>query len=171
MWDPMAWQVGRRGQRTESRLCLSFGLLIGFPRVTYLVDADGSNLRRITEPEPCLIRPDWSPDGTKITTFAHFCNPQNETIALMDANGAHLQYLTDNGKDYFNGPHDRNPAFSPDGKFIVFERHAPDFSNSAIYLMRVDGGGLKSLAVFPRTNERPSHRLGEGQLKRIENGG
>jgi len=143
----------------------------GFRGVTYLVDADGSNLRRITEPEPCLIRPDWSPDGTKITTFAHFCNPQNETIALMDANGAHLQYLTDNGKDYFNGPHDRNPAFSPDGKFIVFERHAPDFSNSAIYLMRVDGGGLKSLAVFPRTNERPSHRLGGGQLKRIEDGG
>jgi len=89
----------------------------------------------------------------------------------MDAHGAHLQYLTDNGKDYFNGPHDRNPAFSPDGKFIVFERHAPDFSNSAIYLMRVDGGGLKSLAVFPRTNERPSHRLGGGQLKRIEDGG
>jgi len=144
----------------------------GFLGVTYLIDADGSNLRRITEPEPCLIRPDWSPDSTQITTFAHFCNPQNETIAVMDADGTHLKYLTDNGKDYFNGPHDRNPAFSPDGKLIVFERNAPDFSNSAIYVMEADGGGLKPLAVFPGAEKSyPRYLHRPRQLKKIEEGG
>jgi Tol biopolymer transport system component len=144
----------------------------GFRGVTYLVDADGSNLRRITEPAPCLIRPDWSPDGTKITTFAHFCNPQNETIAVMDADGTHVQYLTDNGKDYFNGPHDRNPAFSPDGKFIVFERNAPDFSNSAIYVMSADGAEMKPVAVLLPSKENPTRApTRRGQLKKIEEGG
>jgi Tol biopolymer transport system component len=82
--------------------------------VTYLVDADGHNLRRITEPEPCLIRPDWSPDGTRITAFAHFCNPQNETIAMMDHDGKNVEYLTHNGRDYFNDPHDRSEPLERD---------------------------------------------------------
>jgi len=90
----------------------------------------------------------------------------------MDAHGGHLQYLTDNGKDYFNGSHDRNPAFSPDGKFIVFERHTPDFSDSAIYVMKVDGGGLKPLAVLPRAKKTPPGSLNRrGRLKEIEDGG
>ena len=151
---------------------LSNDAVAGFLGVTYLVDADGSNMRRITEPEPCLIRPDWSPDGTTITMFSHFCNPQNETIAAMDADGTHVRYLTQNGTDYFNGPHDRNPAFSPDGDFIVFERDAPDFSSSAIYLIKADGSGLKSLAVLPRAKKSPFHNAhGRRRLKKIEEDG
>jgi Tol biopolymer transport system component len=150
---------------------LSNDAAAGFLGVTYLVDADGSNIRRITEPEPCLIRPDWSPDGTKITTYAHSCNPQNETIAVMGADGSHVRYLTNNGVDYVNGPHDRNPAFSPDGEFIVFERDAPDFSSSAIYVMKVDGSAVKSLGIFARRRNDLLNAHGRRQLTRIEDGG
>jgi len=143
----------------------------GFLGVTYLVDSDGTNLRRITEPEPCLIRPDWSPDGTKITTFAHFCNPQNETIAVMDADGKNIRYITDNGTDYFNGPHDRNPAFSPDGQFIVFERNAPDFSSSSIYVIRPDGTEMKALVTMPHTKTRTRKTDSSGRPEKIEEGG
>ena len=143
----------------------------GFHGVTYLIDADGSNLRRITDPAPCLIRPDWSPDGTKITTFAHFCNPQNETIAVMNADGAALRYLTHNGTNYFNGPHDRNPAFSPDGTMIVFERHSADFSTSSIYVMKADGTEPQAIAMVP-TEALPSNKPGRSsRLKKIEEGG
>ena len=150
---------------------LSNDAAAGFLGVTYLVDAHGQNLRRITEPEPCLIRPDWSPDGMKIATFAHFCNPQNETIAVMDADGKNIQYLTHNGKDYFNGPHDRNPAWSPEGDSIVFERRAPDFSSSAIYLIKPDGSGLKSLVVLPRAKTLSRKADRKGRLNKIEEGG
>jgi TolB protein len=143
----------------------------GFLGATYLIDADGSSMRRITEPEPCLIRPDWSPDGTRITTFAHFCNPQNETIAVMEADGSHVQYLTHNGRDYANGPHDSNPAFSPDGEFIVFERDAPDFSNSAIYLMKADGSMVKSLATLSRRKNDFHNTHRRRRLTKIEDGG
>ena len=150
---------------------LSNDTLAGFLGVTYLVDADGSNLRRITQPGPCLIRPDWSPDGTKITTFAHFCNPQNETIAVMNADGTGLHYLTDNGLDYFNGPHDRNPAFSPDGNFIVFERHSPDFSSSAIYVMKADGTQPRPLVMLPGEKKATAKTDSRSRLKRIEEDG
>lgn len=150
---------------------LSNDAAAGFLGVTYLVNADGSNMRRITQPEPCLIRPDWSPDGTRITTFAHFCNPQNETIAVMEADGSNVRYLTRNGTDYFNGPHDRNPAFSPDGEFIVFERNAPDFSSSGIYLMNADGSALKALAIFPKRKNDLRNAHGRRRLTKIEDGG
>jgi TolB protein len=144
----------------------------GFLGVTYLIDADGSNQRRITEPAPCLIRPDWSPDGERITLFAHLCNPENETIAVMDADGTNVRYLTDNGKDFYNGPHDRNPAFSPDGQFIVFERNPPDLSSSALYVMRADGKELKSVLLLPR--RKPSARQPSRtrrHLTKVEEGG
>lgn len=142
----------------------------GFSGVTYLINSDGSNRRRITPPGPCLIRPDWSPDGTRLTLFAHLCNPQNETIAVMNADGTNIRYLTDNGADFFNAPHDRNPAFSPDGNFIVFERDSPDFSSSTIYIMNSDGTELKAIAQLPRgtTVAKPGSRR---KLHKIEEGG
>lgn len=141
----------------------------GFQGVTYLVNADGTNVRRITDPAPCLIRPDWSPDGTKITAFAHLCNPQNETIAVMNADGSDVHYLTQNGSQYFTGPRDRNPAFSPDGNYIVFERHAPDFDTVSIYIMKSDGSGLTSVLTLPRsmvTSDAATTRR-----KKLESGG
>jgi Tol biopolymer transport system component len=149
----------------------------GFHGVTYVVNADGTNVRRITEPEPCFIRPDWSPDGTKLVAFAHFCNPQPEEIAVMNSDGSgSIRYLTHNGLDYFGGFHDRNPAFSPDGEFIVFERNAPDFSSSAIYVMKADGSERRAVALLspkmkgakkPITRDRNGRR----KLTKIEEGG
>jgi Tol biopolymer transport system component len=142
----------------------------GFNGVTYLVDSDGSNRRRITPPSPCLIRPDWSPDGTEITLFAHLCNPQNEDIAVMNADGTNVRYITHNGTDFFNGPHDRNPAWSPQGDFIVFERNSPDFSSSDIYLIKPDGSGLKALAHLARAKQAQKPDA-QGKVHKIEEGG
>ncbi len=150
---------------------LSNDTVAGFLGVTYLIQSDGSNMRRITDPDPCLIRPDWSPDGTKITTFAHFCNPQPETIAVMNADGTGLRFLTDNGLDYFNAPHDHNPAFSPDGTMIVFERDSPDLSTSAIYIMKADGSQPHAIAVFPKDTKARLKHVSKPQLRKIEEGG
>jgi Tol biopolymer transport system component len=149
----------------------------GYHGVTYVANADGSHVRRITEPEPCFIRPDWSPDGTKLVAFAHFCNPRPEEIAVVNSDGSGpVHYLTHNGLDYFGGFHDQNPAFSPDGQFIVFQRNAPDYSSSAIYVMKADGTESHAVTLLrPKLKAAdkgsPPSLKGRRKLTKIEEGG
>jgi Tol biopolymer transport system component len=140
-----------------------------------------STLLRIT-PVPLSGRqPDWSPDGRRIAFSTHCCNPQNEEIWVTNVEGKGLRRLTSNGNDYFSGPHDFHPSWSPQGNAIVFERDAADFSSSGIFVIRHDGSGCRKLIALP-TSARPNllhareisglrGRTGNGHLKQIEEGG
>ena len=105
--------------------------------------------REITPAEISGRRADVSPDGTHIAFQTHCCNPQNQTIAVIGTRGSGMRELTHNGNDYNAGPHDNNPSWSPDGNFIVFERFAPDFSSSGIYVIRADTGEMRPLIALP----------------------
>jgi Tol biopolymer transport system component len=149
-----------------------------------LTDSDQSLVRRLT-PAPLAPRqPDWSPDGRRIAFSTH-CrgldgNPQNEEIWVVNAKGDALRRLTNNGDEYFSGSHDFHPSWSPQGDAIVFERDAPDFSSSGIFIMKSDGSGCASVLALgssARRNKMP--RQGNGTLdsraarrmKQIEDGG
>lgn len=60
---------------------LSNDAAAGFLGVTYLVNADGSNMRRITQPEPCLIRPDL------ISASGIFPNGDEHAVILVPCFG------------------------------------------------------------------------------------
>jgi len=128
----------------------------GLLAAIYLMNLDGSHLRRMTPPEISAVRADWSPDGTKIAFRTHCCNPENEEIWLVSSNGTALRRLTQNehGDQYFDFPHDFHPSWSPQGNAIVFERDAPDFSSSAIFVMKRDGSGLSQSLVVPGATRR-----------------
>jgi len=149
-----------------------------------LMNAQQSGPRRLT-PAPLAPRqPDWSPDGRRIAFSTH-CrggreNFQNEEIWVVDVGGNGLRQLTRNGNDYFSGPHDFHPSWSPEGDSIVFERHAPDYSSSGIFIMRIDGSGNKKVFALGRPeresalqqqrnrnlDSRTAHRL-----RQIDDGG
>jgi TolB protein len=63
-------------------------------RAIYVMDADGSNLQRLSQTRAGENCPDWSPDGMQIT-FASWRDGDGE-IYVMDADGSNLQKLTDN---------------------------------------------------------------------------
>ncbi len=105
----------------------------------YVTTAQGSKPHQITPPSLSARQPDWAPDGTKIVFSTHCGNPQNEEIWVVDTNGNGLRRLTKNGNDYFSGPHDFHPSWSPQGDAIVFERDASDFSSFGIFIMKADG--------------------------------
>src|SRR5205814_6810307 len=143
-----------------------------------------SALRRPT-PAPLAARqPDWSPDARRIAFSTH-CrgldgNPENEEIWTVNAKGDALLRLTKNGDDYFFGPHDFHPSWSPQGDAIVFERDAPDFSSSAIFIMKSDGSGCAKVFSLGSSARRNKMQLrGKGTLdsrtarrmKQIEDGG
>jgi hypothetical protein len=59
-----------------------------------MMDADGSNIQRLSSTRTGENCPEWSPDGTRIL-FASWRDGDGE-IYVMDVNGSNLQKLTDN---------------------------------------------------------------------------
>lgn len=96
----------------------------------WVMDADGTNLRRLTKHPAREIHPQWSPDGTRIV-FARY-NDRNFEIWTMRADGRAEARLTRNRIN------DINPAWSPDGRSIAFasQRVSAQYD---IYVMDVDG--------------------------------
>ncbi len=123
------------------------------------MDADGGNLRRLTNNPHADGHPSWSPDGKQITFTSerdgHVMNgfPTDE-IYVMDADGGNQQNLTNNPHD------DREPSWSPNGKRIVFtsrrEKNQEGHFNRDIYVMDADGGNLHKLAENPLEDRYPS---------------
>jgi Tol biopolymer transport system component len=130
----------------------------------YLASPNESTLRQIT-PAPLSARqPDWSPDGRKLAFSTHCGNPQNEEIWVVDRDGDGLRQLTNNGTDYLTDSHDFNPSWSPQGDAIVFERDAPDFSSSSIFIMNHDGTGCRKL--FTLRSSPPANLLQQREARR-----
>jgi len=75
----------------------------------YVINADGSGLRRLTDG----MDPAWSPDGNKVA-FARWRDPRG--IYVIDEDGRNETLL-------FGWSEAKAPAWSPDGSHIVFTRH------------------------------------------------
>ncbi len=92
------------------------------------INADGSGLTTVftSSNSTPIIKPDWSPDGTKIVF------EQSAKIWLINSNGTNLTELTNSG---FNS----HPRFSPDGTKIAFLRRPNRDPFGDIFTMSLDG--------------------------------
>ena len=78
------------------------------------MNADGTDVVRITKDGLLFQTPRWSPDGTKIA-FSRQRGFEDD-IYVMNADGTHVVNLIKHqGENY-------NPDWSPDGKKIAFDR-------------------------------------------------
>ncbi len=121
----------------------------GLPMGGFLVDPDGSHLRRIAT-DSWVEYPSWSPDGRRIA-FMGGAGAEEYDIWVIDIDGTDAVQLTDSP-----GP-DGWPAWSPDGTRIAFTSvrddcgysDAPDCRTTGdigphhdVWVVNADGTGL-----------------------------
>jgi Tol biopolymer transport system component len=126
--------VSRDGKR------IAFTRDIGGYAQIFVIDADGGHVRMLTHAHANSGLPAWSPDGRRIA-FATDRNAPNEgdEIYVMNPNGSRQRSVTRN----LPFANDAWPSWSPDGKRLAFARDAS--SSTAIYVVNVDGSGLRRL--------------------------
>ena len=106
----------------------------------FTIAADGTGEKQITHAFSAQ-NPDWSSDGNSIV--AEVENASSARVATMSAEGKHVRVLTPKG---FQG----QPSFSPEGKWIVYERDlAEGAGDNGVWLMRADGTENRRLTRNP----------------------
>src|SRR6266516_4566956 len=98
----------------------------------YLMDGDGTNVRRVTENTYSDGFPSLSPDGKRIV-FSCRRGGSDFEICVMNADGTGQVQLTDNTIG------DLTPSWSPDGNQIVFHRRVGGRGQFQLFLINADG--------------------------------
>ena len=114
----------------------------------YVIDADGSNLRRLTYNDARDWFPAWSPDGTQIA-FTSGRDGAN-VIYVMNADGSDQRRLTQSDADAWR------PTWSPDGTQIAFQ-FKPE-GQWDIYVMYADGTDVRQLTTDGAADLLPAWR-------------
>ena len=119
----------------------------------FVMNADGSNVIRLTDGRYAVRSPAWSPDGRLIAYARAATNASSDLdIYIMNADGSQVRQLT-------GGPAtDWSPSWSADGTRIVFYSEGRDPPQS-LFIIGVDGSGLTRVTddPFPLFDPNWSH--------------
>jgi WD40 repeat protein len=110
----------------------------------YVMNADGTNVRRVTDSPGIDTWPSWSPDGTRLAFQRG--EPSLWEIWTVAPDGSGLSFVTA-GHDDGCPVYASAPDWSPAGDYIAFASHNmyPCGENTAIALVHPDGTGSRLL--------------------------
>jgi len=101
----------------------------------YIMDSDGSNIRRITFAGVFNASPSWSPDGKKLAFAGQ--SGDNFDIFVVNTDGSNMIRLTSAKKPNGRPANNEDPSFSPDGRFVVYTSNRT--GKNQIYISTADG--------------------------------
>jgi TolB protein len=140
-FSPDSKQIVYRGSHpttpadvTRYKDLLSRHLVVPTTFEIWLMNADGSNKRKVTSLGAGSFAPFFTPDGKRIifctNYFATDPRKRNFDLALVNVDGSGLERVT------FNESFDGFPMFSPDGKKLVFasNRNAAKEGDTNVFL-------------------------------------
>jgi TolB protein len=116
-----------------------------FNQDIYVMDSDGSDVRRITTSRAYDHSPSFSPDGQTIV-FVRESRRSGADLFTIKLDGTGLMRLTET-----EGVFEESPVFSPDGTKIAFSRLG--YTGQEISVMNSDGTEQKNLTNTRRIEE------------------
>ena len=108
----------------------------------FIMDADGSNVRRLTNAPGYDGGPFFSPDGERILWRRFDASGMNADIFTMKLDGSDVRRLTDFKAMSWA------PFFHPSGKYVVFTSNKLGFENFELFLVDAVGGREPVRATF-----------------------
>lgn len=115
-------------------------------REIYLSDDEGKSRIKVTSFTGDDGYPVVSPDGERIAFYGKYDNRKTWSIHTVNIDGTNMQRLT-HAKNVW----DSAPAWSPDGKTIVFAREYQDIQEGwqeEIWLMNADGSDQRQIEAL-----------------------
>lgn len=142
------WPGDARPTTPGSNGLIVYAKLVGGGYQLFTARADGSRETRITQLKGSATEPDWSPDGRKIVF----------QLELPAGAGCHVQLVNADGSGLVDLTGDRNgcegqPAFTADGRRIVFGRYDDKLQFESIWSMNLRGGDRRP--ITPRKGFGP----------------
>ena len=117
----------------------------------YTMNADGTDVQRLTDSPGRDFEPDWSPDGKTIVFSSDRDDPENAQLYVMNSDGSDPRALMP-----FIDADFIAPRWSPDGEWVLFHSNQavdgePRFE---INKVRKDGTDLTNVSNTPGNNFR-----------------
>ena len=110
----------------------------------FVMNADGTGTRRVTNTQHSDDHPTWSADGRSIV-FAR----EGALYRVRASGGAAMRVGQGPGAA-------ADPAYSPDGKHIAYDYRRPGFSIKEIYVMNSDGTGNRQVTDLRDVSTLPA---------------
>jgi TolB protein len=107
------------------------------PTNIWVMDADGSNARQISDSPTGVSAPDLSPDGTRIVYL------DGTSVMTMNADGTNPTQVNKYPATY------RQPKWSPDGTRILYAVGTVGVDKAELYTMRPDGSDVVKVFSQP----------------------
>jgi TolB protein len=103
-WSPDGKRIAFVSNRAESAPCF-YDECGGYTNELYVMDADGSNVRRLTETDEQEVRPSWSPDGKLIVYGRVAGEDEPSYLYVAKADGSCATRLVEgNAPDWYRSP-------------------------------------------------------------------
>ncbi|KAJ5783083.1 hypothetical protein N7457_004857 [Penicillium paradoxum] len=99
------------------------------------------------EPRSAAILPRAVPDKKGIMLMNRI-NPSSSQLYIANADGSNERSLLGDDSDY-----EYHASFSPDGKHVIFTTERNGDGNSDVYMVNVDGTGLRPVATTPSVED------------------
>jgi len=109
---PLAWHSYQPAWSPDGTRIAFVSVRNGDAADVYVMNADGTGERRLTDHPAVDTDPAWSPDGARIAFSSE--RDGNAEIYAMNADGSGVTRLTTNSTP------DGHPAWSPDGRRLAF---------------------------------------------------